>query len=230
MYDKSTIYGADISIGSKKLKYIDWAFCYSYLDANCVVNQTYNQTSPVEWDITHSAELDIDISLPDFGRQSNLNKLFSNLDAGIRAIYSLPFPYHAEDLREHPIGIKKANYDYFRVDLRLKRDFHIGSFNIRPSIEIWNLLNRKNVIDVHPTTGKPDDNGNPPNRDLIYYESRLESSPYLRRKYAEDPNNLTEEDAYNLYLADYANWKAYCDNPNHYDIPRTIRFGITINF
>ncbi|MCK4328224.1 hypothetical protein KAX02_00120, partial [candidate division WOR-3 bacterium] len=66
----------------------------------------------------------------------------------------------------------------------------------------------------------------------IRYQSLLEGDPYLRRKYADDrePDELNYEDYYNLYLAEYDNWKAYCDNPSNYSEPSKIRAGISFEF
>jgi outer membrane receptor protein involved in Fe transport len=43
------------------------------------------------------------------------------------------------------------------LDLKLHRDIDIGSVLFRPYLEIYNLTDRKNVVDVDPFTGEPDE-------------------------------------------------------------------------
>lgn len=41
-------------------------------------------------------------------------------------------------------------------DLKVDRDIDVGAFRMTPYLEIYNLTNRKNVVNVDPFTGKPD--------------------------------------------------------------------------
>lgn len=47
----------------------------------------------------------------------------------------------------------------FQVDLGLNKIFALGSVEVEIYVHALNLLNKKNVLNVYPTTGEPDDDG-----------------------------------------------------------------------
>jgi hypothetical protein len=72
---------------------------------------------------------------------------------------------------------------------------------------VQNLLNTKNIIEVYRYTGNPDDDG---------YLTSASGKDAIQKE--TDPNSFV--DLYSLKLND----------PTHYNRPRTIRLGITIDF
>jgi hypothetical protein len=116
----------------------------------------------------------------------------------------------------------KGTYDgsrlpwQFRTDVRIDKDIYFKStgkddnvrtFYLNVYFQILNLLNTKNVTNVYPYTGNPDDDG---------YLSAPEWQRQINNQL--DPNSF--RDLYSIFV----------DNPNNYSSPRMIRFGIMFNF
>ena len=74
-------------------------------------------------------------------------------------------------------------------------------------LEVSNLLNTKNVINVHPYTGNPEDNG------YLNYSD-----------YQDAIATQNDEEAYRNYYAMFYNY------PSNYSLPRQIRLGVQFNF
>ncbi|MCK4257120.1 TonB-dependent receptor, partial [candidate division WOR-3 bacterium] len=214
----ATINGVDLSIDGLCFKYLYWVFRYSYLNSREYMDKDW---WPLEWDITHSLALNLNLSLPpDFGPELGSFKPLANLNTTLRFIYTSAFPFDRRDFHGSFVGVERS-YDNLCTDLRLEKDFQIAGVKLGLFVEIWNLFDRENIINVYSYTGKPDDDGNPPRWDPVRYESMHENDPYINRKY---------ESAYDVYLSDYENWKEYCNKPDHYDIPQIVRFGVTTSF
>jgi outer membrane receptor protein involved in Fe transport len=105
----------------------------------------------------------------------------------------------------------------FRVDLRVDKDFHFKAKtrkdgSVRKSymnvyMLFLNLLNTKNVLNVYPYTGNPDDDG-------------YLSAPEWQR---EINNQLDPESYRDLYTI-------FVDRPWNYSKPIQIHFGVGFNF
>jgi hypothetical protein len=101
---------------------------------------------------------------------------------------------------------KTPNYNMFNINVQ--KEFVIGKKSIlNVYMVVENLLNFKNVFEVYRKTGLPDDDGflsDPDNERLINDQLNPESYRLL----------------YQLHLY----------NPQHYDIPRIWRFGLTFRY
>ena len=105
----------------------------------------------------------------------------------------------------------------FRFDLRVDKDFDftIGKKEgkagreafVNVYIQILNLLNSKNVTDVYPATGNPNDDG-------------YLSAPEWQREI----NSTIDPQAY------IQMYELYVNNGNYYSMPRHFRIGMSINF
>lgn len=103
----------------------------------------------------------------------------------------------------------------FRIDARIDRDIRIAmgkGDNRRYSymnvyFQLLNLLNAKNILNVYPATGNPDDDG---------YLAADEWQTQINQQL--NPDSYRE--LYELAL----------DRPGNYSSPRKIRFGIIFNF
>jgi outer membrane receptor protein involved in Fe transport len=105
----------------------------------------------------------------------------------------------------------------FRLDLRVDKDinFRMGKAekeNVRMGfmniyLQVLNLLNTKNVINVYPYTGNPDDDG-------------YLSAPEWQRQINNQLDPQSFRDLYGVYV----------DQPNNYSAPRQIRLGLIFNF
>ncbi len=103
----------------------------------------------------------------------------------------------------------------FRMDARIDKDFKINwgkkegarASYLNVYFQVLNVLNTKNVINVYPFTGNPDDDGY-----LAAAEWQQEIDNQL------DPQSF--RDLYSVFV----------DNPGNYSAPRRIRVGVIFNF
>ncbi len=103
----------------------------------------------------------------------------------------------------------------FRMDVRVDKDIPLtmgkgdnkkqGNLNVYVSVN--NVLNTKNVINVYPATGNPDDDG-------------YLAAPEWQREINEQLDPQSYRDLYALFV----------DRPWNYSSPRTIRLGVIFNF
>jgi len=105
----------------------------------------------------------------------------------------------------------------FRLDLRVDKDFYFKmkkntddnakSVYLNVYLQVLNLLDTKNIINVYPYTGNPDDDG-------------YLSAPEWQRQI----NNQLDPMAFRDLYGNFA------DNPSNYSTPRQIRLGLMLNF
>ncbi len=105
----------------------------------------------------------------------------------------------------------------FRMDLRIDKDFYFRSkakagdnqkrTYMNVYFQVLNILNTKNVINVYPFTGNPDDDG-------------YLSAPEWQR---EINSQIDPQSFYDLY-------SVFVDSPFNYSAPRQIRVGLILNF
>ncbi len=105
----------------------------------------------------------------------------------------------------------------FRLDLRVYKDFYFktkkteGDNNkqvyMNVYLQVLNLLDTKNIMNVYPYTGNPDDDG---------YLTAPEWQRQINNQ--QDPTSFRE--LYSLYV----------DSPYNYSKPRQIRLGVSLNF
>ena len=105
----------------------------------------------------------------------------------------------------------------FRLDLRVDKDFYFkmkknSSDNAKRAylnvyLQVLNLLDTKNIINVYPYTGNPDDDG-------------YLTAPEWQRQINNQLDPLAFRDLYGNFV----------DNPGNYSTPRQIRLGLMFNF
>ncbi len=102
------------------------------------------------------------------------------------------------------------------LDLTIDKSFFVtlrkGSDNervlpINIYLEVFNLLNTKNIINVYSTTGNPDDDG---------YLAAAQNQQIIQSQFDE----ISYRNYYTMALA----------NPGNFSAPRTMRIGLTISF
>ncbi len=249
--DFATISGVDVSF-TRRFGLISGSITYSYLNAKGTGSSGTEfyyrylntdiplpkRTYPLEFDVTHSLKTALNFYLPPardlskgFGDVPMWLSMLSDLNANIQFLYMTGPPYTPTDLRGTPLerGSKRIP-SYTNLDIRVDKGFRFGNLRYTLFFDVRNVFDIMNVVNVHPETGSPDDDGDPPKWDPVKYETDLANDPYKLRKYAEDPDNPTLEDAYNLYLADLANWKKFCDDTRNYSEPLLIRVGVSLEF
>jgi len=102
-----------------------------------------------------------------------------------------------------PVGPINSRYGpwTFRVDMKADRSFDVGGLNMDAYVWVLNLLNRKNPTVVYTSTGDPSDTGWLSNRSSTYTSAAARALYDLAQK-----------------------------NPNNFDIPRMVRFGLRTSF
>ena len=152
----------------------------------------------------------------------------SNTGFSLTVIGGSGVPYTASRNVTSPISggnnLLKGTYSgsrlpwQFRLDLRVDKDiyFKMGKKEegdnqkkayLNIYFQILNLLNTKNVINVYPFTGNPDDDG-------------YLSAPEWQRQINSQIDPQSFRDLYSVKV----------NNPSNYSSPRMIRFGVIFNF
>jgi len=168
---------------------------------------------PLSFDQRHTLSLNVDYRIP----RNQKVELFgiglpSAWGANMLFKYGSGMPYTKTDIEGNRMGLPNearmpANYTF---DLKFNKDFHLntaGDMFLSMFVEVENLFDRRNVINVYSNTGEPDDDGT----DLTATQDPDGSGPLT----AEDKNAM-----YRLLAAD----------PQNYDQPRQIRWGLEFIF
>ena len=96
------------------------------------------------------------------------------------------------------------------VDLKVAKQFDITDrYHATLYLEVWNLLNRKNTINVYSATGSPSDDG------------------YLASSRGLDALESVQAGRTDAFLASYQ-WRML--NPGFYSLPRRMYVGALFNF
>jgi hypothetical protein len=145
--------------------------------------------------------------------------IFANAGVNFQAIAVSGRPYTANITPDELTGaqiqgsINGARQPWnYTFNMRVDKTFNISNnMRLNVYVRISNLLDRRNVINVYPVTGSPEDDG------------FLSSSRGLD-KIANIENSKREVAS---YLASYQ-WRIL--NPNFYSLPRRIFVGASFNF
>ncbi|MDI6839761.1 MAG: TonB-dependent receptor [bacterium] len=160
---------------------------------------------PLEYDITHTVKGNLILPLP-YGLITGLSFSFMS---------GAPYTPRSPKGMVLELGSKRMP-STSNIDLRIDKGFKFGSLDFSLFGVVQNLLNTKNVVDVYSMTGKPDNDGDPPDWDPTYYESVYRDAGY--------------SSAREMYEANLANWKWYCNDPTNYSNPRIINVGVELKF
>ena len=168
---------------------------------------------PLSFDQRHTVSIDLDYRVPQDWRKELLGMTLPGA-WGLNALikYGSGMPYTKTDDQGNRLGALNEGRmpATYRADLKFNKDFYwLKDKKTRFSFftEVENLFNRKNILNVYSNTGKPDDDG---------YHYELTADP-------DGDGPLTAEDV-NRYRRLLAN------DPQNYDVPRTVRWGIEFIF
>jgi len=173
--------------------------------------------APLDFDQTHTITANVDIrALEGEGPSIAGYKILENTGLNLLISYNSGRPY--TPMQYADATGSTTNYGNltqyvnsalsqgnFRVDLKLDKSFRIDKVELVPYLWVENLFDADNVIDVWPSTGKPD-------------ETNWENTPQGRQSlqaYGEG------------WLSDY---HALERDPGNYGIPRLIRLGLRVEF
>lgn len=218
--------GVDLVLKTEALDYLTAWVNYSYLDERCKTFSPpgYYYTSgaspiehPTEFGDNHSCKIDLNLSLPEgFGPRLWTFQPLSNMDVNIRHNYQSGIRYTPVDSRDNPLEPYSGKMPSTQwTDMSIDKYFNVDGIRLGLFLDVRNLLNRENVLNVYPMTGKPDDDGDPPQWEPSMYQNYEEhgySSPW------------------EYYQAHLSNWRLYVKDPTNYGNPRTVRIGLFIKF
>jgi outer membrane receptor protein involved in Fe transport len=226
--DFGTIKGLDFELNMRRTKNISLDLKYtlsyaegtgSYSQSRYIIawqnpNEPMKTTAPLDYDQRHNFTGVVDIragkhegpKLGDFYVLENTGVNFL-----VTAASGVPYtPLRVDNSVTQaaytpiPTGpINSASLPWtFRIDMKLERVIKVGNYTITPYLWVRNLLDRDNVLAVHETTGKPDENG------------------WLNTSAGRDFVSTYGADGYNLIQSSPKNW----------DIPRMFLFGLRASF
>jgi outer membrane receptor protein involved in Fe transport len=168
---------------------------------------------PLAFDQRHTLTVDLDYRVPRDWR-GNFAGLSLPGAWGLNVLtkYGSGMPYTKTDDQGNRLGALNEGRmpATYRVDLKFNKDFYLfpeKQVYLSFFTEVVNLFDRRNVLRVYSNTGKPDDDG-------YHYELTL------------DPDGdgpLTAEDVNRYY-------RLLAKDPQNYDAPRTVRWGIEFVF
>lgn len=229
--DYGTVKGLDMSFELRRTSNISATLNYTYSFANgtgSVANTQRNiawqagptvrppkQTAPLDFDQRHKLAVNIDWRLGEkMGPMLGDTYILQNM--GVNVLANLgsgnPFtPTKAYDeitlaaVSPEPSGPINSQYGpwRYRIDMKVDRAFHVSGLKLSAYVWVLNLFDRRNSATVYTSTGDSETTG-------------WLSTPTGAASYS-------GEEAQALYnLAQR--------NPNNFDTPRTVRFGLKTSF
>ncbi len=168
---------------------------------------------PLSFDQRHTLSANIDYRVPRTWKGTFFGVTVPGAwGINMLARYGSGLPYTKTDDQGHRVGMLNEGRlpPNYTVDLKFNKDFYLfkdRDMHLTFFTEVENLFDRRNVIDVYSNTGKADDDGR------LY-----ELTP--------DPDGdgpFTAEDVNHYY-------RLLARDPQNYDPPRMIRWGIELVF
>uniref|UniRef100_A0A7C4TBG9 TonB-dependent receptor plug domain-containing protein n=1 Tax=candidate division WOR-3 bacterium TaxID=2052148 RepID=A0A7C4TBG9_UNCW3 len=134
-------------------------------------------------------------------------------------------PYTPEDLKGNPLAdMNSARMPgYSNLDLKYQKYSKISSAKLIFTCLINNLFNTKQIIYVYPTTGRPDDHGDPEPPISQFGGLSITSAYYSPQADLDHNGVITPIEMRDEYVRAL---KDYYANPLHYNNSFRIRFGI----
>jgi hypothetical protein len=168
---------------------------------------------PLAFDQRHTLTVDVDYRVPRewTGKFAGLT-LPAAWGLNALARYGSGMPYTKTDSQGNRLGpINEGRMPAtYRVDLKFNKDFYLfkeKQTRLSFFTEVVNLFDRRNILHVYSNTGKPDDDG-------YHYELTVDPD-------GDGPLTAEDVNRYHRLLA---------KDPQNYDVPRTVRWGIEFVF
>ncbi|MDI6840407.1 MAG: TonB-dependent receptor [bacterium] len=193
----------------------------------------------LEFDQRHTVSANLNFNIPDKSgiRVGSIYPL-QNLNLNILTQAGSGLPYTVRDASMRIIGdiYSKRMPWTITTDIRLNKEVKFFGLSYSLFCEITNLFNRKNIQNVYPVTGKPDDSGMMYDYDRLISETwptgyqdaiPCYSGSYDTRRDIDKNGEITKDEWYNSYVSCY---KDYTNDPYIYGNPRRIQVGVCVNF
>jgi hypothetical protein len=157
---------------------------------------TVQTLTPLDWDQTHTANLTLGFGQEDWGIY-----FIGRYGSGLPYTPVLnKADFRGEDAQRGVQGNSRRRPDNFTVDVRLSKAFMLGGLEVNFFAKIFNLLDRRNEIEVYGETGRA--TATPRNLGL---------------------ENISGGNRINTV-------EQYLQRPQFYDEPRQVQLGFDINF
>jgi len=160
--------GIEIGISKRFSSHYSFSINYTYSQATGnadkwttheteLVNSQITQQIPpkktvtLEWDQPHRLNFQFDLRWVD------------NWGINILGTFGSGLPYTPTDARGKHLGeVNSARKPWIgSVNVRINKDFHFFGFKQILYADVWNLFDKRNVLQVFTSTGKPDESANP---------------------------------------------------------------------
>jgi outer membrane receptor protein involved in Fe transport len=168
---------------------------------------------PLAFDQRHTVSIDLDYRVPRDWRKDLWGvKLPGAWGLNALVNYGSGMPYTKTDDQGHRLGALNEGRmpATYRMDLKFNKDFYLfkeKETHLSFFTEVMNVFDRRNILNVYPYTGKPDDDG-------YHYELTVDPD-------GDGPLTVEDVNRYHRLLA---------KDPQNYDVPRTVRWGIEFIF
>ncbi len=168
---------------------------------------------PLAFDQRHTLTVNLDYRAPrDWKRKFAGLTLPGAWGLNLLAKYGSGMPYTKTDEQGNRLGSLNEGRmpATYRVDLKFNKDFYLfkdKGIHLSFFTEVENLFDRRNILHVYSNTGKPDDDG-------YHYELTVDPD-------GDGPFTAEDVNRYHRLLA---------RDPQNYDAPRTIRWGVEFVF
>ncbi len=229
--DYGTVKGVDVILTKRPTRgNLSGTFNYSYMIAKGNASDVYEgyydyftlgttapvwpvREYPLDFDQRHTFSIDLDYRVPRDWKGNLLGVPITGAwGLNVLSKYGSGMPYTKTDDQGNRVGALNEGRmpATYQVDLKFNKDFYLfGDKDLHLSFftEVVNLFDRRNVLRVYSNTGKPDDDG---------YHYELTADP-------DGEGPLTAEDVNRYY-------RLLAKDPENYDAPRTLRWGIEFVF
>ncbi|MFH2055596.1 MAG: TonB-dependent receptor [bacterium] len=233
--DFGTLKGVDFQLKLRRVRGISGELNYTLAYANATGSAAQTQyniawqdseapllVSPVDFDQRHKLTAIVDVRA---GRDQGpkLGDMYPLQNAGINFVFQAGSgtPYTPVDVwnevtlassAPRPSGQINSRYSpwTYRLDLKANKMFNLGNLAFDVYVWVLNVFDTKNVVDVYEGTGLSDNTG------------------YLATSEAQSTANSIDAELGDGYYE--AMYDLRQNDPNNYDMPRQIRFGLRLSF
>jgi outer membrane receptor protein involved in Fe transport len=224
--DYGSVKGLNLTMDRISTSFLTWSINYSYMFATGNTSDPFEgyyfyipftgdedvlpypvREYPLAYDQRHTLTANIDFTVPHGETLEMFGKKMPDAwSVGILAKYGSGLPYTRTDLQNRRIGLPNDDRMPYtlRFDLRFDKHFYFtkqGGSYFTFFTEVENLFDRRNVVNVYPATGDADFDGFVVQN---VFDPNYEDQVRVRSLYSHDPQN--------------------------YDHPRQIRFGVAYSF
>ncbi len=227
--DYGSVKGLDIVLTKRRTNNLAGSINYSYMIARGNASYPYEgyydyytqddppvapvREYPLAFDQRHTLTVNFDYRTPR-NYKARLFGVRVPSSAGLNVLfnYGSGMPYTRTDNEGRRIGLLNEGRmpSTNTVSMKLNKDFYLGKTSgsfVSVFLEVENLFDRRNVINVYSNTGKPDNDG---------WNPSLANDP-------DGPGPLTASDVTRVR-------RLLARDPQNFDTPRQIRWGIELIF